>query len=220
MKSADTFKIKMILGLFTVDRGNIKVYLSKKTGEPYKGHWSLPSKAYSYEETFSSVIQSLLEVPFGLEDIYTEDFQTFEDKETYLEDKMVHVSTIAVVDHVRAACTQKDVEENESAWFDVLQLPKLAYNHAEIIEAMVFHLQKRLKDSDMIKILFPGDFTLPELQSFCEQLEGEVFDRRNFRKKVFSLGVLEDTHSYNVGGTGRPAKVYRFKENIDEIKLF
>lgn len=220
MKSADTFKIKMILGLFTVDRGKIKVYLTKKMGEPYKGHWSLLSKAYSYEETFSSVIQSLLEVPFGLEDIYTEDFQTFEDKETHLEDKMVHVSAIAIVDSLRSSCTQNDIEENENAWFDVLQLPKLAYNHAEIIEAMVSYLHKRLKDTDMIKILFPGNFTLPELQSFCEQLTGETLDRRNFRKKLFSLGILEDTNLYNTEGIGRPAKIYRFKEDIDEIKLF
>ncbi len=218
MDTADTFKIKMILGLFTVDKGKIKVYLTKKQGDPYKGHWKLPSKAHSYLATFSSTIQSLLEKPFGLEEVYTEDFQTFEDKEIHLEDKVVHVSSIAVVDNVRAKNTQNNTEECN--WFDVTQLPKLAYNHAEIIETMVSYLRKRLRDTDMIYILFPNAFTLPELQSFCEQLEGKKYDRRNFRKKVFALNALVDTGSMSDGVTGRPAKLYMFKKNIEEIKLF
>ena len=210
----------MILGLFTVDKGKIKVYLTKKMGEPYKGHWALPSKAHSYLDTFSSTIQSLLEKPFGLEEIYTEDFQTFEDKEVYLEDKVIHVSSLAIVDSVRASRTQDHDEKKISQWFDVTQLPKLAYNHAEIIDAMVLYLRRRFRDTDMIKILFPHHFTLPDLQIFCEQLEGKKFDRRNFRKRIFALDVLIDTGEQSSSSMGRPAKLYQFREDIDEIKLF
>lgn len=218
MEEADLFKIKMILGLFTVEKGKIKVYLIKKQGEPYKGHWALPSKPHAHADTFAVTIHSLLEKPFGLEEVYTEDFQTFEDKEVYLKDKIVHVSAIAIVDALRAKNAQNSDEESE--WFDVMQLPKLAYNHAEIIEAMVSYLQTRLKDKDMIQILFPSEFTLPELQSFCEQLEEKKYDRRNFRKKVLALNILQDTGKITNEVAGRPAKLYTFQKNIEEMNLF
>ena len=72
----------------------------------------------------------------------------------------------------------------------------------------------------MIKILFPHHFTLPDLQIFCEQLEGKKFDRRNFRKRIFALDVLIDTGEQSSSSMGRPAKLYQFREDIDEIKLF
>ena len=45
-------------------------------------------------------------------------------------------------------------------------------------------------------------------------------DRRNFRKKFLTLNLIEETGNNSVGGSGRPAKLYRFKENIKDINLF
>ena len=75
-------------------------------------------------------------------------------------------------------------------------------------------------NSNILKILFPSDFTLPELQRLYEQILGKKLDRRNFRKKFINLGLIEDTGDKNEGAAGRPAKLYRLKEQIEERNLF
>lgn len=220
MKTADDFKIKMILGLFTIDKGKLKVLLFKKGGEPYKGYWSLPWKPFEYNETFASNTDILLKEHVGLEEAYTETFRAFDDKETVLTDKVVHVTTIGLTDIVTASYQRKEIEGRESDWFPIDALPKLAYNHEEILESMIAYLKRKLRESKMISLLFPSDFTLPELQTFCEEMEEKELDRRNFRKKVLSLDILEDTGYKSENMAGRPAKLYKFKEDTDKIELF
>lgn len=220
MKSADAFLIKMILGLFTIDRGRLKVLLVKKGGEPYKGYWIIPSKGLLYNETFEESTKTLLRDYVGLDDVYTETFKAFEDKEEALDDKIVHVSTLALVDSVTATYKRKELENVESDWFDIDSLPKLGYNHEEVITSMILYLKQKIKTTNILKYLFPSDFTLPEMQSICEQVEEKELDRRNFRKKILALDILEDTGYKNDNTSGRPAKLYKFKEDITDIRLF
>lgn len=220
MKSADDFKIKMILGLFTVDKGFVKVLLFKKTGEPYKGYWTLPSKPLDYKETFVESTNTIIENTVGLDHVYIENFKAFEDTETVLTDKVVHITNIGLVPITTATYQRKEIEGKESDWFAIGTFPKLAYNHGDILSQMVLHLKGKLRDTDMLTLLFPSDFTLPELQTFCEQIEGKKLDRRNFRKKVLALEVLEDTGYKSDGVFGRPAKLYKFKDSVEEINLF
>ena len=100
------------------------------------------------------------------------------------------------------------------------EIPKMAYDHKEIIEKSIDKLKTKLVNSNVLKSLFPSDFTLPELQKIYEQILGKQLDRRNFRKKFLSLDLIEDTNEKNIGCNGRPAKLYRFKEGIQNINIF
>jgi len=220
MKTADNFKIKMNFCLFTVDKGIIKVLLYKKTGEPYKGYWGIMSKTLDHGETFEENTKNILKTSVGLEEVYTETYNAFEDKETELNDKVVHVATIGLIDIATATFKREAVENKETEWFDIFNLPKLSYNHEEIITTIRIYLKRKLRDTDMIRLLFPSDFTLPEIQTFCQQIQGKSFDRRNFRKKILLLNILEDTGDKSNTKAGRPAKLYKFKENIEFINLF
>ena len=81
-------------------------------------------------------------------------------------------------------------------------------------------LYVKIVNTNILKSLFPSDFTLPELQNVYESILNRTLDRRNFRKKFINLGLIEDTGYKNEGYNGRPAKLYRFKENIKERDLF
>ena len=105
-------------------------------------------------------------------------------------------------------------------WFLINELPKIGYDHEEIAINSIETLKKKLLTSESLKTLFPSDFTLPELQKIYEQILGKQLDRRNFRKKFLSLDLIEDTNEKNIGCNGRPAKLYRFKEGIQNINIF
>ena len=70
-----------------------------------------------------------------------------------------------------------------------------------------------------LRIIFPADFTLPELQKVYEEVLGEEIDRRNFRKKFLPL-VIETGEKNEIPTGGRPAKLYRFLEKDLGRNLF
>ena len=81
-------------------------------------------------------------------------------------------------------------------------------------------IQDILIKSTLIKQIFPKTFRISELQDIYEQLLNEKFDRRNFRKKIVKLNIIEETGEIDELTNGRPAKLYKFKENIEELNLF
>lgn len=63
-----------------------------------------------------------------------------------------------------------------------------------------------------------NEFTLPNLQRFYENLFNVKLDRRNFRKHLIKLDVIEPINKGKSVGKGRPATIYKFKESeIDKI---
>ena len=56
----------------------------------------------------------------------------------------------------------------------------------------------------------PRPFTLTELQSVYESILGRSLDRRNFRRKILSLGLLRSVDRTR-RGSHRPAALYVFR---------
>ena len=69
-------------------------------------------------------------------------------------------------------------------------------------------------------MLLPDEFTMPELQKLYEGILEKEFDRRNFRKKILSLDIIEDTKKEISINGKKPSKLYRFKKNIIQKKIF
>ena len=52
---------------------------------------------------------------------------------------------------------------------------------------------------------------MPELQKTYEAILNKKVDRRNFRKKMLNLDLVEDTNTSDRFEGNKPAKVYKFK---------
>ena len=72
----------------------------------------------------------------------------------------------------------------------------------------------------MLKSLFPDGVTMPELQKTYEAILDKKFDRRNFRKKILSLNLIDDTDTTDRFEGNKPAKVYQFKNKIEDKDIF
>jgi len=64
----------------------------------------------------------------------------------------------------------------------------------------------------------PKEFTLSQLQRVYEIILGEKLDKRNFRKKIESLGILIDLDKRQDDVSHRPAKLYAFRNRT--LKVF
>ena len=88
------------------------------------------------------------------------------------------------------------------------------------IHKLIDCLKKELVLNSTIKKMFPGEFILPEIQKVYEDLLNKKYDRRNFRKKLIKLDVIEDINKMSESKKGRPAKLYRFKDITEDKILF
>jgi 8-oxo-dGTP diphosphatase len=96
-----------------------------------------------------------------------------------------------------------------AAWERALAPPALAFDHTEILQAALARLRGKLSYSTVAYGLLPDTFTLTELQAVYESVLARPVDKRNFRKKVLSLALVEETGELR-RGPHRPAQLYRF----------
>ena len=216
----DTILVETLIGIFTIDKGKIKILLMRKKDNPYKGYWILPGSILSVDETLEDNITDVVCDKLGLPSLYIEQCYTFSNLNRNPDDRVIATTFIGLIDNITLVLKKQEREEIELEWFDINSIPKTGYDHEKIINKLLDYFKKRIINSNILKILFPSDFTLPELQKVYEQILNIEMDRRNFRKKLINLGYVIDTGDINEGFMGRPAKLYRFNDEIEERNLF
>lgn len=211
--------IEVLANIFIIDKGSLKILLLKKKIEPYKGYWCLPSSLLKNNETINESVNKCIYEKTGITSIYVRQNDTISDINRVEDSRLLGISFIGLTDNITLLLHQEQ-RDYELKWFDLNNLPKLAFDHNEIVLKSMEFLKYHLIDISMLKHLFPADFTLPELQRLYEQLLNIKIDRRNFRKKFLNLNLIEDTNDLSTGISGRPAKLYRFKDDIECKKIF
>lgn len=214
-----SMKAEVLDNIFLFDKGNVKILLLKKETEPYRGYWFLPRCMLLEEEM---VEEAAKQAAYEFAGINTIDFlidTIFSDPSRIPDERILGISTIGLTDSVTISLKQEGTNY-EYSWFSIGSLPKMIYDHSKIAHKAIEDLKQILNSFTNMKQIFPSDFTLPELQKAYEEIWKETFDRRNFRKKIMSLDILEETGDSNFGESGRPAKLYRFKEDLNDKKMF
>ena len=212
--------IESLISVFTIEQGIIKVLLIKNKVEPYKGYWMLPGNILKANETLENNITDVVYDKLGFTDLFIEQSHIFSDVNRNHEKRVLAVNYVGLVDFVTANLKRNLVEDVESQWFDIRDVPKLIYDHENIIRTSVKELKTKLINSLTLKDMYPSDFTLPEIARLYENLLESTIDRRNLRKKFLQFDMIEETGDYSTGINGRPAKLYRFKQNIKDFNLF
>jgi 8-oxo-dGTP diphosphatase len=88
-------------------------------------------------------------------------------------------------------------------------VPKLAFDHANILQTAIERLKGKVRYQPIGFELLPPKFTLSQLQHLYEAVLGGELDKRNFRKKVLSFGLLVPLKETQMG-RHRPAQLFRF----------
>ena len=211
--------VEALASIFTIENGEFKLLLIKNKKEPYKGYWILPGGLVSKEKTVEQTIEEKVIEQTGLKGLNFEQSFVFSDIERVPDKRIVGVSLLSIVDEFKI----KKIETTtnyEFSWFTIDKLPKIGYDHSRVIEVAIAQLKDKLNQSQTLQQIFPSDFTLPEIQKIYEQVLTKELDRRNFRKKFLKLDLIEETGYKAPSITGRPAKLYRFKQDIENVILF
>ena len=205
--------IESLLVIYTADEGKLKILLKKKEEEPYKGYWIIPgeklTEEISLEDNPKIVFKNITNI--NIDDIKAAGIYS---EININEERIIQLTYTTIIDK-NVADIKKD---DSSEWFDIDELPKIGYNHSEIIEKATNNIKEKIiyNSDNIILELFRNDFTLSELQTFYENITGKKIDRRNFRKKILTQDLVIDTGEKTSTSAGRPGKLYIF--NKDNMK--
>lgn len=203
-------QLEIIINIFTVIEGKIKILLFRRDTEPFKNYWMLPSNLLMISETIDDCAKDTIHDFTGIKDIYIQNCNLFSKIDRLPNDRIIACSIIALID-IDTFNLKKKNHIIHYEWFDIDSIPKTVYDHTMIINDAVNYLKSRIIKNEFLSIFFPSDFTISELFSVYEQAYNKNLDRRNFRKKLINLDLIEDTGYKNKVTNGRPAKLYRLK---------
>lgn len=212
--------IHVISSIFTVENGIVKVLLIKRKNEPYNGYWALPSGALYNNELLEFGAKRELNGKTGIKNIDLEMIGLFDKLDRSELMRMIGISYLGVIDNKRVQIEKITEKTSNADFFKIDEIPDLAYDHNEVIKKSLEVLKTKIINSNILKNLFPGEFTLPEVQKAYEAILDKKFDRRNFRKKLLSLNIIEDINQTKKFEGKKPAKLYRFKDKIENKNVF
>ncbi len=182
----------------------------------YKGQYGFPGGIMLPTEDAEAALTRHLKDKAGLTNVYTEQLATFTAVNRDVRSRAVAIAYMGLVEP-RTVATYA---HPDAKWVSVTDVPKLAYDHAEILAVARKRLASKLRYTTIVRLLLPNQFTLTELQSVYEIVCGEVFDKRNFRKKILALDIITDTGEVQSGMANRPAALYSFVgKKVTEIPV-
>jgi len=211
--SADYEKpgITVDLVIFTVNKETLNVMLVKRAGPPYQEYWSLPGGFLLTGESLDEAALRVLNEKAGVKDVYLEQLYTFGKPDRDPRDRVITVAYFALIPWSNL----NQPESNKVAdlkWTSVTQVPKLAFDHREILRYAVQRLRAKVTYSNIVYGLMPDQFRLSELQRMYEIILDDQLDKRNFRKRIMASGLLQETGKKHLNGAHRPAMLYQFKK--------
>lgn len=209
--------VDMVLFAFFEDQ--LQVLLIQRGGEPFKDQWALPGGFINMDESLEEAARRELEEETGVRDVYLEQLYTFGAPDRDPRGRVITVAYFVLLSADEAAQlnVQGGDDAHDARWWNMYALPPLAFDHNRILDYALQRLRWKLEWTALGFLLLPREFTLSELQSVYETVLHEPLDKRNFRRKILTTGVLEETGNMREGDH-RPAKLYRFTATAIELE--
>jgi 8-oxo-dGTP diphosphatase len=195
--------------VFGLDVSDLKVLLIQRKLPPFQHAWALPGGFVHVDETLDEAARRELAEEAGVTDIYLEQLYTFGAIDRDPRERVVSIAYFALAklsDHrIRAATDAMGV-----GWFSLDELPKLAFDHSEVVVTARDRLRGKVRYAPVGFELLPPRFSLTQLQRLYEIILGTDLDKRNFRKKILAMDLIVETDEVEQNVRHRAARLYRF----------
>jgi 8-oxo-dGTP diphosphatase len=212
MHVKQNIKIAVDSIVFGYANNGLNVLLIKQKFGSLKGQWALVGGFVKDNETLNEAVNRELNEEAGIKVNYLEQLYTFGDNLT--RDPRFRVISVAYFALVNSTKTilKADTDAEDAKWFSINELPTLAFDHQLILKTAQERLQSKLTYQPIGFDLLPKEFLFSELENLYTAILEKEIDRRNFRKKILSFGIVEETEKYGIKIKGRPAKLFKFNK--------
>mgnify|MGYP003575769384 CR=1 FL=1 len=212
MENLQNIRVAVDAIVFGYQNSQLYVLLIQQKFGSENSYWALPGGLVKNNESLKDAVKRELKEETNVDVDYFEQLFTFgDDVERDPRNRVVSVAYFALVDPSKLEI-KADSDAEKVQWYKINEVPKLAFDHNLILKQAVQRLKAKLTYEPIGFDLLPKEFLFSELENlYCTILEKEI-DRRNFRKKILSFGILEQTDNFSPIKNGRPAKLFRFNK--------
>ena len=216
MSENQNIKVAVDAIVFGYQNNQLYVLLIQQKFGSQDSYWALPGGLVQNDESLENAVKRELKEETNISVNYFEQLFTFGD-DVFRDprNRVISVAYFALVDSSKLKI-KADSDAENAQWFKIDEVPSLAFDHTVILTKAIGRLKAKLTYEPIGFDLLPKEFLFSELENlYCTILEKEI-DRRNFRKKMLSFEIIEETDHFSPLKSGRPAKLFRF--NIQKYK--
>jgi len=201
---------------FNENEHELKLLLLKRQFAPEKGNWSLMGGFVDPKESLDNAAQRIVKRLTGLDQVYMEQLYAFGDINRDAGGRIISVAYFSLI-----KINEQDselVKKYGASWISFSELPKLIFDHDEMVKRALRKLRIRARTQPIGFELLPEKFTIPQLQRLYEAIYHVPFDKRNFRRKLLAMGLLEKLDEKEKETSKKGAFYYQFnKTKYEEL---
>ena len=216
MKKTQSIEVTVDAVVFGYNKAEgITVLLIKRKYDPFKGNWALPGGFVNSDESLEDAVERELQEETGIEINYLEQLYTFGKPERDPRKRIISVAYFGLVKSSLFTKLKASTDAEEAQWFNIQQLPQLAFDHSTILTEAIKRIRGKIIYQPIGFELLDKKFPFSDLEHLYSTLLNRPIDRRNFKKKVMSLGILDELNEkVKSGGAGRPGNLYQFNKKM------
>jgi len=209
-KNNDRLLIAVDCIIFGFDGQHLKALCIKRGFEPQKARWSLMGGFVNKSESVDDAAKRILDALTGLTGVYMEQLYCFGEVERDPASRVISIAYFALIkidDY-----TEELMRSHNASWFELTKLPRLIFDHQQMVRLAKERLQQKVSNHPIGFALLPVKFTLQQLQGLYEAVYETSLDKRNFTRKILSLGILNKLKEKEKESSKKGAFYYTFDQ--------
>ncbi len=216
-KDIDQLLVAVDCIIFGFDGEKLQALLVKRSIQPEINKWSLVGGFVQKDEAVQDAAIRVLHQLTGLENIYMEQLAAYGNVDRDIAGRVVSIAYFALIkidDHA-----EELLQTFNAKWFALEKVPKLIFDHNQMLQLARERLQLKASYQPIGFELLPEKFTLSQLQNLYEAIYQTTFDKRNFTRKINSLGILQKLDEKEKASSRKGAFYYLFdKEEYNKLQ--
>jgi 8-oxo-dGTP diphosphatase len=191
----------------------VSILLIQRKYPPFKNSWAIPGGFVLNDESLEEAVRRELQEETGIEVNYLEQLYTFGQPKRDPRQRVISVAYFALVKSSLFQQLKASTDAENAQWFNIKSLPALAFDHEDILQAAIERVRTKIRYQPIGFELLDRKFPFSDLENLYVTLLDRDIDRRNFSKKMLTLGILDETNELaRHEGKGRPSKMYQFNK--------
>jgi 8-oxo-dGTP diphosphatase len=199
--------------VFGYQQRTLSILLLNRNEAPFKDIWTLPGAFLQMDERLKDTCSRVLKTKLGMDEVYLEQLYSYDEPERDPRGRVISVAHYALINPKNVAIAAGTMA-NDVKWFDIKQMPELAFDHAAIFTQALQRLRSKIIYFPIGFELLNEIFTMPELHDLYECILDTTIDRRNFRRKILDAQYVINTGKKREGVHNRQPDLYKFNKKL------